>query len=740
MLQKSLTELAGQEPPSQEVRVVKTEKGGYDVVWKTDDQYAAIPNTQSAEAVSLCRDMQRSEKVLDVTDLRTAFAALHCQDDEIKLLLQDLATWFGQTNKQKPLSFFLVGTSGVGKTYTCELLAEAMQSRGYAYAYFAMSEFTQESHVANLIGSATGFVGSESTPKLFAALERSKRLVIVFDEIEKAHRVIFQTLMQLLDKGTLSWSKREGDFRECIICFTSNARMSEMVALKTSFLDTKRSTDSVEFQNDVRDILNRDGIAIEICGRINRFLVYNPLTSEAVFHIALAEMKNAAKRYDLELVACDSEVLAEIALHNTGLLYGARPVVKWVQDHLGPLLMQIKGGRLTAFQIVFQKGPDGYVIAPMNPGDRIPPVESVIQEACRRYEDKKLAQSFLDTDALQQALAPVRCQDDNIRQLVERLELWYSQEIKDRPLSFFLVGASGVGKTYTAEILAEAMRPYGYRYVYTAMSEYSQEASVNNLIGSSRGYVGSDEVPRLFAELDKSSRLILLMDEIEKAHPAVFLTMMQLLDKGTLAYSRGSGDFRECIVMFTSNAAMDAMLALKSSFREHNRSVTGVNFQNEVKDILIRYGVPVELCGRINLFLVYNPLTPDATVSIVVQEVERLCSRQGCQVRWIAPELLSETALFTAGNSSGARAVRNEVEARLSQPLLRFRRENPREKQIQINELNGVIEVSAISNASEKAAPGIRAEMIENTLRLIAESSVPVNPLEDFQGAKQNGI
>jgi signal recognition particle GTPase len=73
---------------------------------------------------------------------------------------------------------------------------------------------------------------------------------------------------------------------------------------------------------------------------------------------------------------------------------------------------------------------------------------------------------------IRQTLSLVHCQDDNIQQLLKCLELWYSRENKDRPLSLFLVGVSGVGKTYTAELLAEALRPYMYDFSYSRLCTF----------------------------------------------------------------------------------------------------------------------------------------------------------------------------------------------------------------------------------------------------------------------------
>ena len=709
-------------PRNSRICIEKDDANGYTVGQALD-----VEPVDSAEeyetATQICQRLQRQERMIETDHLRKMLSQVYCQQDEIELLIREVSTWFAQVKKHRPLSLFLAGTSGVGKTYTCELLAKAMRAKGYDYVYFPMNQFSQENQVNTLIGSPTGFSGSDTTPKIFQALERSKRLVILFDEIEKAHETIPQAIMQLLDEGLLSWNKGDGDFRECILCFTSNAQRQELRSLKESYRRSGRNAGEMDFQKAVRDVLNRAGMAAEICGRINRFFVYNPLTPSAVFHIALAEIQKIALKYELEMVSCDPTLLAELALSTSGSEYGARPITREIENVLGQPLSQFKNRCPDSTHVICEKIVMDYTIVPADPDNICFDMEALMDDAQEVYEALKHDRAFVDREALSLALGQVKCQDDNIRELTERLDLWYSQEKKDRPLSFFLVGASGVGKTYTAEILAKAMLPYGYNYVEFNMNEYSQEASVNNLIGSPKGYVGSDEVPRLFAELEQSNRLIILMDEIEKAHSKVFVTMMELVNKGALAYSRGTCDFRECIVLFTSNAEMDAMIGLKAMFGEQNRPTTGVKFQNEVKNILIRHGrLPAELCGRINLFLVYNLLTLEATVHIVLQQIKKIFAGQGCQVGWVAPELLAETAQFTAGSSSGARAVRDEVEARLSQPLLRFRRDSPREKHLQIDYIGGEIEVTTMSEVPsiQIQAEGTQAEMIQQTVRLLS--------------------
>ncbi len=259
----------------------------------------------------------------------------------------------------------------------------------------------------------------------------------------------------------------------------------------------------------------------------------------------------------------------------------------------------------------------------------------------------------------------MQCQEDHIQQLVERLEIWYSQKEKDRPISFFLVGASGVGKTFTAKLLAQALQPYGYEYSYLAMTEFSQESSANNLTGSAMGYVGSEDKPKLFADLDRSNRLVILFDEIEKAHSTVFKTLMQLLDEGSLPWSKGTGDFRECVVMFISNIQMDDMIGIKYAFHQTGRSILGTEFQEAIKQM-------------------------------------------------------------TAGSSSGARAVRNHVETLLSQPILRFRKQHARADTLSIDATDAGIQI--LSGNDDKNASSL-PDMFRQAIDLLSEYRQRANRL-----------
>jgi S1-C subfamily serine protease len=319
----------------------------------------------------------------DTKALTDKLSSVYCQEDNIAQLIDTLDTWYARAKKDKPLSFFLGGTSGVGKTYTVELLAEALSHLGYEYCYFAMNEFSQEHTVSNLIGSPRGYVGSEEEPKLFAALNRSQRLVILFDEIEKAHERIFTALMQLLDKGFLSWNKGEGDFRECIVCFTSNAQRQEMTDLKDRFKKRGKSTAEPEFQNTVRDILVQANVAPEVCGRINKFLVYNPLTHEAMVQITWQETKKLAQSYGLEIVSIAPEFLAEVAAKATNPQYGARSAQDMVAERLGKTLITIKKNQQKVNKVTVVKEGESYKALSAHEATGLLPVEQIFNRATK---------------------------------------------------------------------------------------------------------------------------------------------------------------------------------------------------------------------------------------------------------------------------------------------------------------------------------------------------------------------
>ena len=151
-----------------------------------------------------------------------------------------------------------------------------------------MNEYKSAGDTWKLLGSAVGYVGSDEDTPLFAARKKTERLVILFDEIEKAHESIFETIMTLMEKGELTNGKGESfDFKQSIIFFTTNLAMNELLERKKELKTAGEKIDSYTFQQSVKDILRNNNVKAEVCGRINIVLIYNTLPKDTVARIAI---------------------------------------------------------------------------------------------------------------------------------------------------------------------------------------------------------------------------------------------------------------------------------------------------------------------------------------------------------------------------------------------------------------------------------------------------------------------
>ena len=179
-----------------------------------------------------------------------------------------------------------------------------------------------------------------------------------------------------------------------------------------------------------------------------------------------------------------------------------------------------------------------------------------------------------------------------------------------RPPSFIFVGPTGVGKTALAKALAFEMFGNEDSIIRFDMSEYMESHSVSKMIGSPPGYVGYDDAGQLTERVKRKPYSIILLDEIEKAHPDVFNILLQVLDDGKLTDSQGNTvNFANTIIIMTSNAGSN-----------QNNNLIGFNSDesNEyrVKDSLKEFFRP-EFLNRVDEIIVFKQLTPDQLLQIV---------------------------------------------------------------------------------------------------------------------------
>jgi ATP-dependent Clp protease ATP-binding subunit ClpB len=230
----------------------------------------------------------------------------------------------------------------------------------------------------------------------------------------------------------------------------------------------------------------------------------------------------------------------------------------------------------------------------------------------------------------------------------------------NRPLgSFLMLGPSGVGKTETAKVVAETVFGRSEAFMRIDMSEYQQEHTVQRLIGSPAGYIGYSEGGALTNLLKREPHSLILLDEIEKAHPKVFDIFLQFLDDGRLTSGQNEVvDARNSIIMATSNAGVDRILAALAK----GKDVTSDAFlQKEIIPALTET-FRLEFLNRFDSILIFNPLSVPALIEIAELEMRKTQER-----------LKRHKVQFSLDRASVERHIRQIADPRFgARPVKRF--------------------------------------------------------------------
>ncbi|WP_214758259.1 ATP-dependent chaperone ClpB [Exiguobacterium sp. s123] len=260
-------------------------------------------------------------------------------------------------------------------------------------------------------------------------------------------------------------------------------------------------------------------------------------------------------------------------------------------------------------------------------------------------------------------------QDDAIR-LVSDAVIRARAGIKDpnRPIgSFLFLGPTGVGKTELGKALAEAMFDSEDHIVRLDMSEYMEKHAVSRLVGAPPGYIGYEEGGQLTEAVRRNPYSVLLLDEVEKAHPDVFNILLQLLDDGRLTDSHGRiVDFKNTIVIMTSNIGADILLEAARD------GVIDEDEERQVLDKLRRHFRP-EFLNRVDETILFHPLTKDQIGQIVEKAVGRMSER--LTTRSIHIEITDAAKTFVADEAYepqfGARPINRYVQRTIETKLAR---------------------------------------------------------------------
>jgi ATP-dependent Clp protease ATP-binding subunit ClpC len=251
----------------------------------------------------------------------------------------------GIANPNRPLgSFIFLGPTGVGKTETAKILAREVFEDESALIRVDMSEFMESHTVSRLIGAPAGYVGFEDGGKLTEAVRRQPYAIVLFDEIEKAHKDVTNILLQILDEGELTDAHgRRVNFRNTIVVMTSNIgshELAQQARMGFGVPDESGLKETAEAQyEELKDTVLKelkDEMAPELIGRIDQVVVYAPLGLKQLQHITDLNIKELNERLKNRNINLDVSrgVRVDIARRAFEENAGARPIRRIVQELL----------------------------------------------------------------------------------------------------------------------------------------------------------------------------------------------------------------------------------------------------------------------------------------------------------------------------------------------------------------------------------------------------------------------
>jgi ATP-dependent Clp protease ATP-binding subunit ClpC len=237
--------------------------------------------------------------------------------------------------------------------------------------------------------------------------------------------------------------------------------------------------------------------------------------------------------------------------------------------------------------------------------------------------------------------------------------------------SFIFLGPTGVGKTELAKTLANFLFGDDDALISLDMSEYMEKHTVSRLVGSPPGYVGYEEGGQLTEAVRRKPFSVVLFDEIEKAHPDVFNTLLQILEEGRLTDSQGrSTDFRNTVLIMTSNLGTQDLRKANVGFGKNDEALSYQRMRDKVNEALKNHFRP-EFLNRIDEVIVFHELGMPEVVQMVDLMAKRLIGQLeglglGLELTQPAKELLAKRGYDP---QLGARPLRRALQRLVEDPL-----------------------------------------------------------------------
>jgi len=300
-----------------------------------DDVYSVVSQMTGVPITKL--DKKETEKLLTME--KNISAKVIGQDEAISSISRAIRrNRVGIKDVNKPIgSFIFLGSTGVGKTFLAKSLAEQLFGDPDKIIRVDMSEFMEKHNVSRLIGSPPGYVGYEEGGQLTEKIKNNPFSVVLFDEIEKAHKDVFNLLLQILDEGHLTDSfGRKVNFTNCLIIMTSNVGAKKVSEFGggVGFVTSNTENEKYEVRKSIIQKSLKQQFNPEFLNRIDDIVLFNTLNEETLYKIIKVELGKLSSRLSDKgyKVTFDESVEKQIHHLNTQEEYGARPIKRIIQN------------------------------------------------------------------------------------------------------------------------------------------------------------------------------------------------------------------------------------------------------------------------------------------------------------------------------------------------------------------------------------------------------------------------
>lgn len=611
------------------------------------------------------------------------------QDEYIDYICNTIKVNFKHktTSGRKPLSFFALGTAGIGKTETFETIGRILTEETdgkWGFIKIQLDQYTDKTSVKKLLGADPNYVGYGEPTKLDEIVKHPYNLVL-FDEFEKADPAVWGALVGMTGERGRYESVVNGEVscENVVFAFTSNVSFDKEKYENIHKKDPiKEKLAKKEFlHKSVVDSLKKRGDVSVVEPLIDRaelfcFKGYNYMSSSDRTRLIVKVVKDKVKSAGLNLTEISEGLLKDFYSYYGNSPTGVRYIKKNISlTGLDQILESYTMGNEYSSNIALS-GTCGNIDIKETQEDaanfqeKFRNIINTIDFENIDFHEEEIVPFDIEGRVLENIIG----QDESVTFICNtiRREMNHKNRKHRKPLAFFALGTVGIGKTETFETIGNILREQSdgrWGFIKIPLNEYAMEAGVQKLLGAEPGYIGYGEPTKLDEVFDHEYNLV-LFDEVEKAHPKVWGALMNMIEKGGVYESVKYGPMscENIVFAFTSNVAFDReaynQITLEDKYKEKLEKKKFLK-QSVTKE-LSKLGageIARPMVDRVQLFSFkgYNEMSPEDKKRLIVKIIKEKVENAGLHLIDMDKDLLENLYGYFKESATGVRSIKDNI-------------------------------------------------------------------------------